>query len=107
MLKINGAFYQINSNDIIYLTYYKHKITLVLLNGEKIEFRGRILDCEEQLKQKWFCKVNAGTIVNFRCCENLIRGIFTMYNGDKITVSRERRKNVEEKFYLCWKSEFI
>ena len=105
--KINGAVYQINSNDIIYLTYYKHKITLVLLNGKKTEFRGRILDCEEQLKQKWFCKVNAGTIVNFRYCENLTSGIFTMYNGDKITVSRERRKNVEEKFDLCWKSEFI
>ena len=97
--RLKGEIYQINSEEIVYLTYYNHKITLVLLNG-KIEFRGRILDCEAQLQQNCFFKANAGTIINFNHCKSLGGGIFTMCNGDKITVSRDKKKRAEEKFYL-------
>ena len=99
--KINGNIYQINSEEIIYLTYYNHKITLILEN-DKIEFRGRILDCEAQLQQKCFFKANPGTIINFSHCKNLSRGIFTMCNDDQIIVSRDRKKNAEERFYMHW-----
>ena len=98
--KINGNIFQINSNDIIYLMYYKHKIILVLLDNTKIEFRGRIRDCEEQLQNKNFFKANAGMIVNFRHCYSLEQGIFTMSNGDKIAVSRNRKK-LQKMNFLC------
>lgn len=96
--KVNGNVFRIDLDEIIYLSYHLHKITVVLLNDEKVEFRGRILDCEAQLQESRFFKANAGTIINLRHCKSLTGNTFTMCNNDKIAVSRNRKKSAEEKF---------
>ena len=96
--KVNGNIFRIDLDEIIYLSYHLHKITVVLLNDKKVEFRGRILDCEAQLLESCFFKANAGTIINLQHCKSLTGNIFTMCNNDKIVVSRNRKKSAEERF---------
>lgn len=96
--KIKKEFFKINTENIIYLTYWNHKITLICSDGNKIEFRGKIKDCEEQLKDGNFFKTNAGTIVNVEHCKSLNGRVFTMDNSDVITVSRDRKEAAEKIF---------
>lgn len=84
--------------DIIYMVYWNHGITVYCVDGNIIKFRGRIKDCEVQLKEPDFYKVNAGCIVNMGQCEKIEKETLIMSNSHEIVVSRERRKRVKELF---------
>ena len=57
--------------NIMYLTYWEHKIELITSTTEKYEFRGTMKECLNQLKEESFFRVNSGAIVNLRYAKNL------------------------------------
>ncbi len=69
-------------------------------------FRGSVRECEEQLKNADFFKANSGTLVNLKHCEEYNGDGFLMGDGEKILVSRERRKQARKQFCAYWSQGF-
>ena len=92
---VKNNVYHVLMDEIMYLTYWEHRVSLMLQNGEKVEFRGKIKECEQQLSGLDFFKANKGTFVNLKYCQRLDENGFWMRNGENITVSRERRKDAK------------
>lgn len=90
------------AEQIRYITYCSHKITITLADGQKQVFRGSVRECEEQLRNADFFKANSGTLVNLKHCEKFNGDGFLMEDGEKILVSRERRKQAREQFAAYW-----
>lgn len=95
---IKGVSYTRRAVDIMFLTYWEHRIIMVCKNGEKVEFRATIKDCEKQLDSWYFFRANSGQIVNLRYCATFEQGQFVMSNSDIVVVARNRRKNARELF---------
>lgn len=95
---VKNNVYHILLDEITYLTYWEHRVSLMLQTGERIEFRGKIKDCEQQLNGLDFFKANKGTFVNLKYCQRLDEDGFWMRSGENITVSRERKKDAK----LCF-----
>lgn len=91
------------TDQILYIAYCAHKITITLINGQEQVFRGSVRECEEQLQHTTFFKANSGTLVNLKYCEKFHGDGFLMEDGEKILVSRERRKQAKERFTAYWK----
>lgn len=92
---IKNQVYHVMADDIMYLTYWEHRISIIMKDGKKIEFRGKIKECEQQLEGLDFFKTNKGTFVNLKYCQRLDENGFWMKNGENISVSRERKKNAK------------
>lgn len=95
---IKNEIYHVPINEIMYLTYWEHKITLVLEGGEKQQFRGKIKECEKQLGKEEFFKANQGAIVNLKYCRILNEIGFLMKDKEIIQVSREKKKEAKQVF---------
>lgn len=95
---IRGRNFQVPTRNIAYLSYWKHRITLVLADGETQEFRSTLKKCEEQLTMECFIRVDQGVILNLRYCESFCGDAFRLHNGKKIPVSRSRRRYARECF---------
>lgn len=89
--------------EIMYLTYWKHKIVLVTKKQEKYEFRGIMRECEDYLKNEYFFRVNSGAIVNLRYGKMLEDSYIVMEDNNKIQISREKRKECKLRFMKCWR----
>lgn len=95
---IKGTEYTCRAVDIMFLTYWEHRIIMVCKDGKKIEFRATIKDCERQLDSWYFFRANSGQIVNLRYCTVFEQGQFVMGNSDIVVVARNRRKRARELF---------
>lgn len=96
--KVRMNVYRVPLTEIGYLTYFEHKITMTLTDGDKKEFRGTIKECEQKLISSHFYKANGGTVVNLRFCEMLEQNCFIMKDGSRIPVSREKKKEAKQRF---------
>lgn len=103
MFSVGKKTLKILSEEIMYLTYWKHKIALVNKDHETYEFRATMRECEEQLKDSYFFRVNSGAIVNLKFGKKLEESCIVMEDDNKIQISREKRKECRLKFMKCWR----
>lgn len=89
--------------NIMYLTYWEHKIELITSTTEKYEFRGTMKECLNQLKEESFFRVNSGAIVNLRYAKKFEDSYIVMEDNNIIQISREKKKECKERFMKCWR----
>ncbi len=84
---------------IIYTEYNNHKVTFHLRELPPRSFYMTQGEAEAMLLgHKNFFVVNKGCIVNLTQVESLSGGAFVMENGDTVSISRRRLKDVEGKY---------
>ncbi len=89
--------------NIMYLTYWDHKIILVTNENRKYEFRGAMKECLSQLKGEHFFRANSGAIVNLKYGKKLEDSCILMKDNSRIQISRERKKECKQRFMKCWR----
>lgn len=100
---VRNQFYTIPLKEISCVSCWQHKITLAFADGTKQCFRGTIAECERQLLSDCFFKANTGAIVNLEYCQRFDGESFVLKNGERIPVSRDRRKDAKQSFMGIWK----
>ncbi len=80
----------INVNEVMYLKGDRHYISAVKENGDVQNFRCKLKDAYEQLKQVGFIYVQRSYIVNCRFIQKLEYKYVTLKNGEKISVTRNK-----------------
>ncbi len=82
---------------IIYTEYINHTVVFHLKDAEPHTIYMSHSDVEILLLQyKNFKQVNKGCIVNFAMVKRIDGSVFTMQNGENITISRRRYKEISE-----------
>ena len=84
--------------DLIYAEVEKHKVRLHLPD-DTVEFRGRLSDTAEKLKNYDFVQINSGCVVNLEWVSRIRGSDLSLRNGEVLAVSRGSRKQVKEAFY--------
>lgn len=93
-LQIKGDRKIIQIKKILYIEVQGHYLTWHMSSGEKIEEKGSLNEVEEQLADYKFIKCNRYCIVNPIAVSALEKETLILRNGDKIVLSRGKRKNV-------------
>ena len=89
---------KLKTNEVMYITAYKHYIRIVSESGESEQLRCRISDAEEQLNKAHFIRVQNGIIVNARFVKKLTSKTVLLTNGEEFNVSRDRSENVRSAY---------
>lgn len=97
-----NQIYSVPLKAISCVSCWQHKIALEFADGTKQCFRGTIAECERQLLADCFFKANSGTIVNLEYCQSFDGESFVLQSGEKILVSRDRRKAAKQSFMKRW-----
>lgn len=102
---VRNQAYTVPLKEIACLSCWQHKITLAFTDGTKQCFRGKITECEKQLLSDCFFKANTGTIVNLEYCQGFDGESFVLKSGERILVSRDRRKDAKQSFMRMWRKQ--
>ncbi len=85
--------------QIIYTEYNNHRVTFHIRSIPSRSFYMSHSETEAMLlKHKGFCSVNKGCIVNFAEVKSISQNTFTMKNGDIVSISRRRFKEIEGEY---------
>lgn len=89
-----GAF-RIKFSDILYFESFDHDIKIASASGN-YEFKSTLSEVMKQLSNSRFLQVHRSYIINYNNTSHIKYEEITMSNGDKIPVSRDRRKEVRK-----------
>ena len=103
--KRGTEYRNLDTVEIMYLSHFRHTITIVRNGNEKERFRGSINKCQNQLQIPGFIKINQGCIVNMHYCRGINAGAstITMENGETLAVSRECMDTTKREYMRRWK----
>lgn len=87
-----GTF-RMKFNDILYFESFDHNIKISTVSGS-YEFKSTLSEVMKQLSNSRFLQIHRSYIVNYNNTSHIKYEEITMSNGDKIPVSRDRRKEV-------------
>lgn len=87
-----GTF-RMKFNDILYFESFDHNIKISTVSGS-YEFKSTLSEAMKQLFNSRFLQVHRSYIINYNNTSHIKYEEITMSNGDKIPVSRDRRKEV-------------
>lgn len=87
-----GAF-RMKFNDIFYFESFDHDIKIATVSGS-YEFKSALSEVMKQLSGSRFLQIHRSYIINYNNASHIKYEEITMANGDKIPVSRDRRKEV-------------
>lgn len=105
IFKQHGRSFSINSRDILYMTSYLHSLT-VCLKESKFTCRDSITYRQKELDNYGFVQSHISCLVNLRYVEEIKKNEIIMQNGDSVTLSRTKRKQVEEAYFLYLRNHF-
>lgn len=89
-----GTF-RVKFNNILYFQSFDHVIQIVTASGN-YDFKSTLSDVMKQLSNSRFLQVHRSYIINYNNTSHIKYEEITMANGDKIPVSRDRRKDVRK-----------
>lgn len=89
-----GTF-RIKFNDILYFESFDHYFKIATKSGD-YEFTSTMSEIKEQISEARFVQVHRSYIINYDNTSHIKYEEVTMLNGDVISVSRDRRKEVRE-----------
>lgn len=89
-----GTF-RIKFNDILYFESFDHYFKIATKSGD-YEFKSTMAEIKEQISEARFIQVHRSYIINYDNTCHIKYEEITMLNGDIITISRDRRKEVRE-----------
>lgn len=89
--------YQFLLNEIQMIDKFKHDI-IVSIQDRDIAIRDRLSRIEDRFHENNFVKVNRGCMVNMSFIYKNENGLITLLNGKKITISRNKVKEVNDKY---------
>ncbi|MBQ2765342.1 MAG: response regulator transcription factor [Firmicutes bacterium] len=94
---IGNSFYRAPLANILYFESYGRKIRIVRNNGSA-EFYGRLADIISDYGEKGFFQIHKSYVVNIGYIDHVSTATVTMFNGDVLPLSRERRADLSEAF---------
>lgn len=86
---------RIKFNDILYFESFDHYFKIATKSGD-YEFKSTMSEIKEQISEARFVQVHRSYIINYDNTSHIKYEEVTMLNGDVISVSRDRRKEVRE-----------
>lgn len=89
-----GSF-RMKFNNILYFESFDHNIKIETVSGS-YEFKSTLSEVMKQLSNSRFLQVHRSYIINYNNISHIKYEEITMSNGDKIPVSRDRRKEVRK-----------
>ncbi len=97
----NGVFY-IPASDIRYVEVVDHALTYHTADDTVVS-SGKLYEVENILCASGFFKCNRCYLVNMRYVKSINDGVCEMVNGDKLLISRNRKKEFSEALadFLC------
>ena len=84
--------------DIIYIEKFAHNAEMITIGGE-YTFRKTIAQLLAELGGGLFAQCHKSYIINIRHMESLSKSFAVMSNGNKIPVSKNMVKEINERFY--------
>lgn len=90
-LTVGGMVKVVQLDDIHYIELINHNV-VVCTKKEKITFRGTLKDIESKLDNRCFSRCSNCYIVNMFYVKEITGDMVTMSSGDKIFISRGRKK---------------
>ena len=94
---IGNNIYRAPLSNILYFESYGRKIRIVR-NGETAEFYGRLADIVSKYGERGFMQIHKSYVVNIGYIDSVSSSAVTMFNGDVLPLSRERRTALSEAF---------
>lgn len=94
---IGSNTYRAPLSNILYFESYGRKLRIVR-NGETAEFYGRLSDIISAYGEKGFVQIHKSYVVNLGYIDNVSASNVTMFNGDVLPLSRDRRMALSEAF---------
>lgn len=91
--------------DIIYVEVSNHKLFFHTERGD-IEGRGSLGQLEKDMEGSTFARCNSGYVVNLRNIKSIEKDTVIMSNGDRLPVSRARKKEFLHQFALYMGGSF-
>ncbi len=85
--------------EIIYVEVRNHKLFFHTERGE-VEGRGSLLQLEKETEGSTFARCNSGYVVNLRNIKSIEKDTVIMSNGDRLPVSRARKKEFLNQFAM-------
>lgn len=93
----NGQSHRIPLSNILYFESFSRKLRIVRTNGTE-EFYGKISDIAAKYGEKGFVQIHKSYIVNIGYIDTISSTSVTMFNGDVLPLSRERRNDLANAF---------
>lgn len=91
--------HKIPIKDILYFESNRRKISIVTLNGS-FEAYEKLNSIEKSLKEckASFLRIHQSFLVNYKHVESLAYDFVVMDNGEKLSISEDRRKLISEQY---------
>ena len=104
----NSIKHIIDIHDIVYIESDKHYLNYFTLKNEApINVRGSIKECEEKYKEYDFVKIHKRCLINLKYLANIDNSrneVMLSYNKIRLALSRNFKKDVDEKYTLYLRS---
>ena len=97
--------YRIKLNDILYFESFDHYYKVVTMSGT-YEFKSTLSEIMEQISDSRLIQVHRSYIINYDNSAQTKYEEVIMSNGDRIPISRDRRKAVK-KIFIEWGENII
>ena len=102
--KIRQTTYKARMIDIVFLESNKRKLTMHLVNGNKVEFYGKLKEVyQEQLHDYGFFHIHASYVVNFEHIASLKFKEVKLAGGMSLPISQQRRKEVRKAYLALYR----
>jgi two-component system response regulator LytT len=89
-----GTF-RMKFNDILYFESFDHYFKIETKSGD-YEFKSTLAEIMEQISDSRFIQVHRSYIINYDNTSHIKYEEITILNGDVISISRDRRKEVRK-----------
>ena len=98
-LKINNKEIEIDIRNIKYFKTEGHYVRYKCCDGNvSISYRCKLSELESQLNAHWFVKTHNRYLVNLRIVRSISEKVLQCYDGEEISISRNRKNEVQDKF---------
>lgn len=94
VIDINGIF-EIDLNEVMYVKAKKNYVVFCSIDGEEKEYRAKIKDVYEALKDKGFIFIQRSYVVNCRFIYDFDTKEVTLKNNETISVTRDYEMRCE------------
>jgi len=100
-----GHSFSIDSRDILYMTSHLHNLT-ICLKESKFTCRDSITQRQKELHKYGFIQSHISCLINLKYVEEIKKNEIVMQNGDSVTLSRNKRDQVEEAYLLYLREHY-
>ena len=97
LIEKNGRMIPVKIHEILYIESFGKEQIIHKLNSKYTVFM-KMGEIEKKLQTKGFIRVHRSYIINFRYVQELGNEDAILVNGDKIPISRYRKKEIREKY---------